>query len=76
MDTNESGAVGIRIDENKTFRGARDDPPRFTATDLFDQDGVSRREFLELASAGATAGAFQTAFSARQAGPEVRNGIP
>ena len=76
MDTNESGAVGIRIDENKTFRDARDDPPRFTATDLSEQDGVSRREFLELASAGATAGAFQTAFSARQAGPEARNGIP
>jgi hypothetical protein len=75
MDANESGAVGTRIDKNKAFRGLGDDSPRYTATDPSDQDGVSRREFLELAPAGATAGAFQTAFSAPQAVPEVRNGI-
>src|SRR5262252_9046913 len=34
MDTHESGAVGIRIDENKAFRGVGDDSPRFTATAL------------------------------------------
>jgi hypothetical protein len=62
--------VAIRIDENKAFRGVGDDSLRFTPTDPSDQHGVSRREFLELASAGATARRVPTSFSAPQAGPE------
>jgi uncharacterized protein len=40
------------------------------------KDGVSRREFLEFASAGAIAGTLQAAFPPADARAEVKNGIP
>jgi Aldo/keto reductase family len=40
------------------------------------KDGVSRREFLEFASAGVIAGTLQAAFPPADARAEVKNGIP
>ena len=40
------------------------------------KDGVSRREFLEFASAGVVAGTLQAAFPPANAWAEVKNGIP
>jgi predicted aldo/keto reductase-like oxidoreductase len=42
----------------------------------FGPDGVSRREFLEFASAGVIAGALQAAFPPVNASAEAKNGIP
>ena len=57
-------------------RRRRDESPLSTVNDPSDRDAVSRREFLEFASAGVIADAFQTAFSAPKDQSEMRNGIP
>ena len=46
------------------------------AAEPFSKDGVSRREFLEVASAGVVVGALHAAFPPGNAGGEVKNGIP
>jgi uncharacterized protein len=48
----------------------------FEADEPFHKDEVSRRKFLELASAGVVAGAFHAAFPPANARAEVKNGIP
>ena len=45
-------------------------------SDASGKDGVSRREFLEFASAGAIAGALHAALPPDNARAEVKNGIP
>ena len=46
------------------------------AAEPFSKDGVSRREFLEVASAGVVVGALHAAFPPGNVGGEVKNGIP
>jgi uncharacterized protein len=46
------------------------------ANEPFSKEEVSRREFLELASAGVVAGALHAAFPPASTAAEVKNGIP
>ena len=55
----------------------RETGSRFSKADEpLGKEGVSRREFLELTSAGVVAGALHTAFPSANAKAETKNGIP